>query len=77
MTFSDHCISVTDLKKNASKYIKTINETGTLIIFVNNKPVAELSPLDPKWIYIKEPFEFDFWPDWVDAEVLLEKMRNA
>ena len=67
--FKNQCISVTDLKKNPSKYIKDLGN-GSKIIFLNNKPVAVLSSIDNFDLHIDEPFSFHFDPALDPAVVL-------
>lgn len=42
MTIADKFISITDIRKHASRYINNISVTGEKLIFVNNKPKAVL-----------------------------------
>jgi hypothetical protein len=57
---TDQCISITDLKRNASAHIKSLKTTGAKYIFVNNVPVAILSDIDNFDLSIDEPFHFHF-----------------
>jgi len=54
------CVSITDLKRNASIIIKSLKKDGNKIIFLNNKPVAVLTDIDNFDLSIEEPFDFDF-----------------
>ena len=69
--FADKCISVTELKKNASRHIKNLKTEWTKIIFVNNKPVAALVDINNFDIHIDEPFSFTF-KDWLDPKTILD-----
>jgi len=69
--FADKCISVTELKKNASQHIKALKTEWTKIIFVNNKPVAALVDINNFDIQIDEPFHFTF-KDWLDPKEVLD-----
>ena len=50
----DQCISVTELKKNANTYLKSLDKEK--IIFVNNKPIAVLMNIDD--------YEDNSWTDF-------------
>lgn len=54
------CISITDLKRDASKHIKSLKTEWSKVIFINNKPVAILSDIDNFDLHIDEPFDFKF-----------------
>jgi len=54
------CISVTDLKKNTSMYIKSLKTDGAKTIFINNKPVAMLIDIEQFDLHIEEPYQFQF-----------------
>jgi hypothetical protein len=68
---AEQCISVTDLKKWASAYIKGLKKTWPKLIFVNNKPAAVLVDIDNFDIHIEEPFHFHF-PEGLDPKVILD-----
>lgn len=57
----DQCISITDLRKNASKYIKDLKNKPKYI-FVNNKPIAVLVDVDDFNFEISENSSFHFDP---------------
>jgi len=69
--FSDQCVSITDLKRNASGLIKWLKNDGNKIIFVNNKPVAVLVDINNFDIQVEEPFHFNFWEEGVDPKDIL------
>lgn len=73
----NQCISITDLKRNASSLIKTLKKDGSKIIFVNNKPIAVLSDIDNFDLNIEEPFEFDFGPDGIDPKFILDQLKSS
>jgi prevent-host-death family protein len=72
---AEQCISVTDLKKNASAYIKALKKEWSKIIFVNNSPVAVLVDIDNFDLHIEEPFHFNF-PDGLDPKVILDHFQK-
>ncbi len=53
----DQCISVTELKKNANVYLKSLDKEK--IIFVNNKPIAVLMNIDDYEKSLKDHDLFD------------------
>lgn len=73
---ASQCVSITDLKKNASRLVKSLKRDGHKIIFVNNKPVAILSDIDNFQMRVDEVFDFDFWPDGVDPQVILDGLGS-
>ena len=74
---TDQCISITELKRNASAVIKTLKKDWNKIIFVNNKPIAVLSDIDNFNLSIEEPFEFDFWPEGISPQVILDGLKKS
>ena len=69
--FKDQCISITDLKRNASSLIKSLGTSGKKIIFVNNKPVAILADINNFDLQIEEPFHFNFGEEGIDPKDIL------
>jgi hypothetical protein len=84
MKIIDKCISVTDIRKNASFYINNIGTTGERLIFVNNKPKAVLIDIHIYEELLKSR-DIEFEPLTWSGEIstskehinLLELMRNA
>ncbi len=74
---SSQCVSITDLKKDTSKLIKSLKDEWYKVIFVNNKPVAILVDIDNFDLSINEPFDFDFWSDGVNPRDLLDQLATA
>ena len=70
------CVSITDLKKNTSGLIKSLKTEGNKIIFVNNKPVAVLADINQFDLSIDEPFSFHFGEEGMDAQELLDLMKE-
>ena len=73
---TSQCVSITDLKKQASWLIKSLKTDGYKIIFVNNKPVAILADIDNFNLSVEEPFDFNFWPNGVDPKILLDELQS-
>ena len=73
---TDQCVSITDLKRNASFLIKSLKKDWNKIIFLNNKPVAILADINNFDLNIEEPFDFDFWPDGISPKVILDQLRS-
>lgn len=74
---TDQCVSITDLKRNASWLIKSLKKEWNKVIFINNKPVALLVDIDNFNLSIDEPFDFDFGPDGVDPKLILDQLHAA
>ena len=43
-----------------------------MIVLINNKPVAILKDVKNSSLNTKEYFDFDFWEEWLDADVILD-----
>jgi len=73
---TNQCVSITDLKRNASWLIKSLKKDGNKIIFVNNKPVAVLADIENFNLNIEEPFDFDFGLEGVDPQIILDELKS-
>jgi len=73
---ADQCVSITELKRNASWLIKSLKKDWNKIIFVNNKPVAILADINNFDLNIEEPFHFQFWEEGVDPKEILEHFES-
>lgn len=72
----DQCISVTELKKDTKKVLDVLKKEWEMIVLVNNKPVAILKDINNYSLNTKEYFDFDFWEEWVDADVILDYFKD-
>lgn len=72
----DQCISVTELKKNTKKVFDVLKKEWEMLVLVNNKPIAILKDIKNYSMNTKEYFDFDFWEDWVDADVILDYFKD-
>ena len=70
-------VSVTELKRQASSILKSVHRWNKKIIMINNKPIAVLAPLDGYELSIDERFEFDFGPEGIDPQSILDGVRKA
>ncbi len=68
----DQCISVTELKKDTKKILNLLKKEWEMVVLVNNKPVAILKDVKNYSMSTKEYFDFDFWEEWIDADVVLD-----
>ena len=68
----DQCISVTELKKDTKKVLENLKKEWEMIVLINNKPVAILKDVKNSSLNTKEYFDFDFWEEWLDADVILD-----
>jgi len=73
---TNQCVSITDLKRNASALIKSLKKDWNKIIFLNNKPVAILADINNFDLNIDEPFDFDFGPDGVSPKTILDELKT-
>lgn len=73
---AQQCVSVTDLKRNASWLIKSLKQEGNKIIFINNKPVAVLADIDQFDLTIDEPFSFHFGEEGIDPREILALLQS-
>lgn len=72
----DQCISVTELKKNTKKVFDVLKKEWEMLVLVNNKPIAILKDIKNYSMNTKEYFDFDFWEDWIDADVILDYFKD-
>ncbi len=75
MTLTNACISITDLKKNASGYIKGLKKDGKKVIFINNKPVAVLVDIETYESQNNDTRSFTFDPP-LDPKVILDHFKK-
>ncbi len=67
--FADQCVSVSDLRKNISHYVKEVKQWPK-IIFANNRPIAVLTSIDSYALEVNPTFSFDFDPPLDPKDVL-------
>ena len=72
----DQCISVTELKKDTKKVFDVLKKEWEMIVLVNNKPVAILKDIKDYSMNTKKYFDFDFWEEWVDVDVILDYFKD-
>lgn len=72
----DQCISVTELKKDTKKVLNLLKKEWEMVVLVNNKPVAILKDVKNYSMNTKEYFDFDFWEEWIDADVILDHFKD-
>ena len=72
----DQCISVTELKKNTKKVFDVLKKEWEMLVLVNNKPIAILKDIKNYSMNTKEYFDFDFWEEWIDADVILDYFKG-
>jgi len=72
----DQCISVTELKKDTKKVFDVLKKEWEMLVLVNNKPIAILKDIKNYSMNTKEYFDFDFWEEWIDADVVLDYFKG-
>jgi len=72
----DQCISVTELKKDTKKVFDVLKKEWEMLVLVNNKPIAILKDIKNYSMNTKEYFDFDFWEEWIDADVILDYFKG-
>lgn len=75
---SKQCISITELKKNASVYIKTLRDGGDKVVFVNNKPKAVLVDLE-RFEFLQDQWEtlFDFEKEDINQDEFMSYLTQS
>ena len=73
---SKQSVSVTELRKNTKKVFEKLKNEWELFICMYNKPVAILKDLKDSSLNTKVKFDFDFWKEGIDADLILNYFKQ-
>ncbi len=85
---ADQVVSISELRKNATKYVKKARDTKQAqYIFINNKPqwaIVNIEWLENVNKYFVQAYPDDIqafeesshWEEWVEAFAFLESLNN-
>ena len=69
-------VSVTELRRNTKKVFEKLKNEWELTVCAYNKPVAILKDLKDSSLNTKLKFDFNFWKEGIDADLILNYFKH-